>query len=312
MKICKRCREKEADVVLSTVCFCKPCFIEYFERQVQRAIDGEKLGAEMFSRDSRILMAVSGGKDSMALWNVLNDLGYETCGLHIDLNIDEYSEVSRRVVESFAASKNLDLIVVDLRKEYGKSLMELAMRGACSACGLVKRYLMNKVAYEKGFSVLATGHTLDDECVTLLGNLTRWNLEFLQRQHPILESTHPKLVRKVKPLFRISDEETAAYAKIKRLEFVREKCPLASGATSLSYKKVLNELEQRHPSLKKAFYLGFLKNKSLFGKEENFELKTCESCGMPTTNVGLCAFCKLLGRLKRRHDEKSKVKPLSI
>jgi len=303
MKVCKRCRKKEADVILSAVRFCDSCFIEYFERQVQRAIDGEKLGVRMFSRDVRILMAVSGGKDSMTLWNVLDDLGYETCGLHIDLGIDEYSEASRAVVESFAASKNLDLIVVDLRKEFGKSLMELAVRDACSACGLVKRYLMNKVAYEEGFSVLATGHTLDDECATLLGNLTRWNLEFLQRQHPILESTHPKLVRKVKPLFRISDEETAVYARIKQLDFVREKCPLASGATSLSYKKALNELERRHPGLKKAFYLGFLKNKALFGEQEGFELKECEACGMPTANVGLCAFCKLLERSKRRHGE---------
>ncbi|MDF2957499.1 MAG: tRNA-lysidine synthase TilS/MesJ [Candidatus Alkanophagales archaeon MCA70_species_1] len=296
MKTCKRCRKKRADVVLSGVRFCSSCFIEYFEKQVQRAINGEKLGVQMFSKDDRILVAVSGGKDSMSLWNVLNDLGYETCGFHIDLGIDEYSEASRRVVENFAASKNLDLIVVDLRKEYGRSLFELAARDACSACGLVKRYLMNKVAHEENFSVLATGHTLDDECATLLGNLTRWNLEFLRRQHPVLESTHPKLVRKVKPLFRVTDEETAAYARIKQLNYVREKCPLARGATSLSYKNALNELERRHPGLKKAFYLGFLRNKALFGSDEGFELKECEACGMPTANVGRCAFCKLLER----------------
>ncbi|MHC1567487.1 MAG: ATP-binding protein [Candidatus Syntropharchaeia archaeon] len=295
MKICRRCREKKADVILSSAYFCESCFVEYFERQVQRAINGEKLGKKMFFKDDSILVGISGGKDSMVLWNVLSDLGYDTTGLHIDLGIEGYSEVSRKKVEDFSVLKNLDLIIIDLKKKYGKDLQDLEVRDPCSACGLVKRYLMNRVAHEEGFTVLSTGHTLDDECATLFGNITRWNMELLRRQYPLLESTHPRLVRKVKPLFRVTDEETEMYAKIKRVDFVREKCPFARGATSISYKKVLNELERRHPGLKKAFYFGFLKNRELFG-EEKVDLIECESCGMPTVNVGRCAFCKILER----------------
>jgi len=61
--------------------FCKEHYIEWFIEQTERSI--EKY--HMFSRDARILVAVSGGKDSLALWDVLWQLGYQADGLYIHL-----------------------------------------------------------------------------------------------------------------------------------------------------------------------------------------------------------------------------------
>jgi hypothetical protein len=58
----------------------------------------------MFTRDDRILMAVSGGKDSLGLWDILTRLGYKADGLYIGLGIDGgfgYSD------QSHASARNL-------------------------------------------------------------------------------------------------------------------------------------------------------------------------------------------------------------
>ena len=46
-------------------------------------------------------------------------------------------------------------------------------RKPCSVCGLIKRHAMNRLAYEGGYSVLATGHNLDDEAAALYLNAAR-------------------------------------------------------------------------------------------------------------------------------------------
>ena len=63
-------------------------------------------------------------------------------------------------------------------------------------CGLIKRYLLNFWAFREHFSVYATGHNLDDEAATLLGNVLHWQIDYLSHQHPTLPSPHPKMVKK--------------------------------------------------------------------------------------------------------------------
>ena len=65
--------------------FCKDCFPLFFTKQVETAIRREK----MFTFDERILVALSGGKDSLALMLELHLQGYEVTGLHIDLGIPD-------------------------------------------------------------------------------------------------------------------------------------------------------------------------------------------------------------------------------
>jgi len=85
--------------------FCNEHFLEFFERQVARAIEHE----HMFTRDDRVLVAVSGGKDSLALWDVLRRLGYQTTGLYINLGIGEYSAESQRKSVAYAEAQQAEL-----------------------------------------------------------------------------------------------------------------------------------------------------------------------------------------------------------
>jgi tRNA(Ile)-lysidine synthase TilS/MesJ len=127
----------------------------------------------MFTRQDRILVAVSGGKDSLALWDVLIKLGYDTAGLHIHQGIFEYSASSFEKTTRFAKERDLTLITIDLAAEGDLDIPGVASstrRTQCSACGVIKRHYFNKAAVEGGFTIMATGHNLDDEAARLLGN----------------------------------------------------------------------------------------------------------------------------------------------
>ena len=289
---CTKCRQDAClEIRRHNAAYCEPCFLGFFRDQVTRAIEHDK----MFRRDEPVLVAVSGGKDSLALWDVLLDAGYDATGFYIGLGIPGYSEPSGEKCDVFAAARGARLLKVDLETEYGLGISETAqrtMRPACSACGLSKRYLFNKVALDHGFGVLATGHNLDDEAATLFGNVLRWQTGYLGRQAPVLPEENG-LIKKVKPLYRLAERETAAYAILRGIDYIVDECPNAVGAKSLLYKDVLNQLEAASPGSKQAFLTGFLdKARPLFHEQVDVVVHGCERCGQPTTTP-LCAFCRL-------------------
>ena len=300
---CHRCRAPaNVEIRRSRTAYCARCYPDWFRAQVQERINHER----MFRRDQRVLVAVSGGKDSLGLWHVLTRLGYRADGLYIRLGIADYSRRSQEKSEAFAAKHGLALHQVDLERDHGfvvPDLLDTRSGKPCAACGTVKRYHFNKVAADLGYDVVATGHNLDDAAATLFGNVMHWNTDYLGRQGPVLESTHPKLVRKVKPLYRLSERETAAYSIIERIDYIVEECPMATGAKSLAYKSVLNALEEEQPGAKYRFLVGFLKEGRSTVQTGSFDqtadLRECTRCGQPTTSE-LCAYCRMADRGRKK------------
>jgi uncharacterized protein (TIGR00269 family) len=300
---CHRCRAPaNVEIRRSRTAYCARCYPDWFRSQVQERIDHER----MFRRDARVLVAVSGGKDSLALWHVLLRLGYRADGMYVRLGIGDYSRRSQEKTEAFATRHGLTLHQVDLKADDGfvvPDLVDTRSGKPCSACGTVKRYHFNKAALDLGYDVVATGHNLDDEAATLFGNVMHWNTDYLGRQGSVLESTHPGLVRKVKPLYRLGERETAAYAIIERIDYILEECPMAKGAKSLAYKDMLNALEEQQPGAKHRFLVGFLKQGRAAvrtgGFDQAADLHACVRCGQPTTGE-VCAYCKMAERGRQK------------
>ena len=70
----------------------------------------------------------------------------------------------------------------------------------------------------------------------------------MARQFPVLEATRPGLVKKVKPLYRVAERETAAYCVLKGIDYVVEECPLVAGNTQMRHKETLNQMEEAAPA----------------------------------------------------------------
>jgi uncharacterized protein (TIGR00269 family) len=309
---CKKCGSKASvNMRQHKLALCKEHYLEWLPEQTERFIKKY----EMFTHYEKVLVAVSGGKDSLALWDILTRLGYQADGLYIGLGIDGayssggglgYSSESHRLTQKFADEHNLKLHVVDVEQEYGQPipvLADITHRGKgrpCSVCGLTKRHVMNRIARDLGYDVLATGHNLDDEASVLFGNTMNWLGEYLQRQAPVLPGTSG-LARKVKPLCRFYERDMTAYALLRGIDYIYEECPYAVGSTTTYYKELLNQLETERPGAKLTFYVKFLeaRKQGLFGEPDvgpTVELHPCPNCGQPTSAPGLCSFCRLMER----------------
>ncbi len=292
---CRRCRGPAViDVRRHNAAFCKDCFNHHCVEQVRRAIDE----FDMLSATDRVLVPVSGGKDSLALWDLLLKLGYAADGLYVGLGIGAYSDESGEFARSFASERGLKLIEIDLPLDHGFDIPSgstAAKRAPCSVCGLSKRHLFNQAAIEGNYDVVVTGHNLDDEAAVLMGNVLRWDAAFLARQYPVLAAS-VGFAKKVKPLVKIGEREMAAYCILNGIEYIIEECPMAKGNRHLGYKEMLNALEEQSPGSKTAFLTGFFdkahKHFAQVAVEERETLQACRQCGAPTTNE-VCAFCRL-------------------
>jgi uncharacterized protein (TIGR00269 family) len=303
---CQKCSERAAIRMRQhRLALCKTHYLDWFVEQTERAITKY----HMFTREERVLVAVSGGKDSLALWDALWRLGYPADGLYIHLGIegdDRYSGESQRYAETFAGERSLSLRVVNVAETYGETVPQMAFRNRrsrsgrvkpCSACGMVKRHEMNRVAHDLGYPVLATAHNLDDEVAILMGNVMQWHTDLLARQSPVLAESEG-FSRKVKPFCRFYERETAAYTLLRGIPYIEEECPFAEGSKQLYYKAMINKIEEDQPGTKLAFYVGFLNARkqgafaAIHEARPDDMLHACPTCGQPTSREGECAFCR--------------------
>ncbi len=272
--------------------FCKEHFDAFFLRQIAQTIKRY----QMLPGEARVVVALSGGKDSLVTALALRRLGYRVEGLFIDLGISEgdFSPASRRACEEFCAAQGVPLRVIGLKEEFGRTLPDIARRypRPCAICGVTKRRLMNEYTLSSGAAALATGHTLDDLVAALFANLLRWDLHYLAKGLPVLPA-EPGFARKIKPLAFQSEDEISTFARLHSINPVEALCPYATKAKFRRYKEVFNALEERSPGLKRAFYLGYTRNARRF--RENTArplLAACRACGFPAA-APVCTVCRV-------------------
>ncbi len=293
---CKLCKKNEAEIFLKSygLRLCREDFISFVKRRVIRAVEKFR----MFSSEEKILVAVSGGKDSLALLHILKDLGFSVCGYFLDLGIEPMSLSARNMIERFSKRFDVPVIMDFLSDVFGASLPEISRkmnRPACSYCGTLKRYFFNQRGRE--FDVVATGHTLNDEAASLFANNLRWDVSYMSRQYPVLPA-ELNFAKKVKPLIYVSEKETAAYCFFKGIEYYEEGCPYAKGASSIFLKRKLMEIDEKRPGSMYRYLKGFLdkKRREGFMMETDSILQPCQRCGYPTT-AGLCSVCRMKDRV---------------
>ncbi len=295
---CRVCRGPAVvDVRRANANFCSEHFVKFCTDQVSRCI----AEFDMVQPGDRLLVAVSGGKDSLAVWDLLVRMGYEADGLYVGLGIGEYSDTSGDHARRFAQQRGLHLVEIDLPQEYGYDIptgSRAACRAPCSVCGTSKRHLFDAAALDGGYDALVTGHNLDDEAAVLFGNVLRWQTEYLARQLPVLEARNG-FPRKVKPLVRLSERDTAAYCIISGIDYLVDECPMSAGNRHLGYKDALNDIEVMSPGSKADFYFSFLRRAAALFRDAvdaapgHDLIGTCTRCGSPSGS-DVCAFCRIV------------------
>jgi tRNA 2-thiocytidine biosynthesis protein TtcA len=199
----------------------------------------------------RIMVCVSGGKDSYALLEILlilqrsAPIAFELVALNLDQGWAGYDQ--ERVM-SWLATKPVEAHGV--RREHGEIVQEKldANLVPCSLCSRLRRGSLYDLAVELGCSKVALGHHLDDAADSLL-----LNLMFNGR----LASLPPRLLAKdgrnvvIRPLLAVSEAELIELAMLRGYPMVRCGCPFvcASVGERLRVRQLREEMQRHHPRI---------------------------------------------------------------
>ena len=301
--ICSRCHSANAEIHIAyaKLNLCPNCFREYYVNRIRKTVEDFK----MFKPKDRVGVAVSGGKDSMALLHALRQAfpAVELIALHVDLGIKGYSEHCRQKVEELTEMLNVKLEVFDLKKELGFSIDDfkktIYKRKICSACGTIKRHIFEVLAKRAETRVLATGHNLDDVVSVMFNNFFHGNWAQLVRLKPVLEPLTPNQTFKVKPLIKTPENENLLYCLYSNVPFREENCPHAHTERLERNREMLEYLSKDNPNFKYQMLKNFLKLIPILEKHvEKPKLINCKVCGYPSSSE-ICAFCKRVETVKK-------------
>jgi tRNA(Ile)-lysidine synthase TilS/MesJ len=230
---CKKCKEKPViKLTNSRITLCKKCFIDYFEKKVKKTIRNYKL----FKKGETIGIALSGGKDSLTTLHIVNNIAKQqrttkVIAITIDEGIKGYRDKTLTFAKKYCKENDIDLHIASYKETFGKTLDSIVKKTdtiPCSICGVFRRYLLNFKAKELKIDKLATGHNLDDEAQTILMNQFRNNLTVSARLGPITGlSENKKFIRRIKPLYFVTEKEVMTYAFLNNLSTDFSECPYA-------------------------------------------------------------------------------------
>jgi uncharacterized protein (TIGR00269 family) len=310
---CTSCKRKEPFFYrkYSGEKLCRKCFAESIEKKVRATIAKYK----MLNFNDHVAIAVSGGKDSLTLLEILTKMERKyprakLTAITIDEGIAGYRDEALEITKQTCSKLGIERYNTSFKKLYGLTLDEIVQRTRqqkseltpCSFCGVLRRKAMNLAAIEIQANKIATGHTLDDEVQTYLLNIFHGDLPKIATEKPITEPIHPRLVQKVKPLCEIPERESALYAFIKNLDFQNTPCPYASEAMRNDIRNLLNQIEEKHAGTKFTVFKSIDKLRPALRKKNEFEeYKKCSQCGEPAA-ANLCMACQMLRQVDESYS----------
>ena len=304
--VCTACKRREAFFFrpYSGEKLCKKCFSESVEAKVRATI--AKYG--MFKFDERIAVAVSGGKDSISLLQVLASMERlhpkaSLVAVTVDEGIKGYRDEALEIASVNCKKLGVDHHVVSFKELFGLTIDEIVARTRrkvdceltpCAYCGVLRRRALNVAARAVGAGKIATAHTLDDEVQTILMNIFHGDVSRLAKEKPVTDDVHPRFVQKVKPFCEIPEKESALYAYVKKVKFQGTPCPYASEALRNDIRVMVNRMEEKHAGTKFTVFKSIERVRPalrMIAKKDDFE--ECVECGEPASG-GLCKVCQML------------------
>ncbi|MBD3405485.1 MAG: TIGR00269 family protein [Candidatus Lokiarchaeota archaeon] len=283
---------------------CVSCLLECTLDRVRRTINKY----DMLKRHDRIAVAISGGKDSAALLDILVRIedAYsesEILPFTIDEGIMGYRDEALKAAKKLVGLHGLDLHIWSFNELFGKTLDEIVKNrsdtsfGACSYCGVFRRKAMNDAAIALDADVVATGHIMDDEAQTILMNIMRGDTRRITRGNRFRANPVDGFIPRIKPLMGISQRDVIAYTHYMHLPYHDVPCPYAEEAYRSEVRIFLNKMEYRHPGTFLAILSsGDVISKSLLTRPSDSTFRKCDKCGSPTPR-NVCKACSLLEEL---------------
>ncbi len=299
---CDRCHNQAAYTrKYSGVKLCSVCFSNSIVRKTAKTISK----FNMIRNDELVAVAVSGGKDSLALLKIMQEMSashnFRIVAITIDEGIPGYRNEALEIVEKFCNELNVEHKVYSYKDLFELTLDQaLDLRGnektssSCTICGTLRRRAIDHAAKDTGANVVATGHNLDDALQTFVINMLSGDTNKIGWMDP---DTSANTLRKIKPFCEIYEEEIVFYAFTNNIPFQSEPCPHMSEGIRTEIREFLNSLEKQHSGIKNNLCQSVIRLSKIV-KESDYKQKTiCERCGKECTG-SVCSVCSMILKLK--------------
>jgi len=288
---------------------CPECFTNSIEKNIYQTISKYK----MLKPQDKIIVALSGGKDSIALlYNLIQIQNKKhrsepLIALTINEGIKDYREHGLKIARKFCRLHDIEHVVISSKEEVGSTLDEIVKLKkvdedyvyACNYCATIRRRLLNDGARKLGGNILAMGHNLTDLAETYLMNIVSNRYKLIANQYLFKQESNDIrqfFVKKISPLMRIPEEEIYLYSNIEKLDYYPSHCPNREKEPILR-KRVLDfiqECKKYTPEIEFNLLNGFLElSEILYKQSKKTSYNSCKKCGYPSGNNELCTYCKL-------------------
>ncbi|MBQ9025398.1 MAG: TIGR00269 family protein [Methanobrevibacter sp.] len=252
---------------------------------------------ELIKEGELIAVALSGGKDSVLTLHALKRyqeiLDFDLVAISVDEGIKGYRSHGIGAAVQNASDLGVELIQKSFLEEEGFALDDIYtnFKSACIPCGVFRRNILNKTAYEVGASKIATGHNLDDEIQSFLMSFARGDTIKFSKFGPELDVIHPKLIPRIKPLWNTPEKEVGMWAVLNDINIHLDECPYSHLSLRAKIKEFLNVNEDAYPGIKNNIMESF-KKILVFENDISTSLNECEICGEPTSS-DICKACEI-------------------
>lgn len=227
---------------------------------------------DLIKENDKIAVCISGGKDSMLLAKLMQEL-QKHGKFHFDLKFivmnPGYSEENLKQILNNAKTLNIPINVFDT------DIFDIVIdieENPCYLCARMRRGHLYSKAKELGCNKIALGHHFDDVIETILMGMIYGGQ--IQTMMPKLHSLNFEGMELIRPMYMVREEDIIAWAKYHNLNFLRCGCRFTekidytnkeeSGSTRQNIKNLIRKLREDNPNIEK----------NIFNSVENVNLST--------------------------------------
>ncbi len=200
---------------------------------------------QMIEANEKVLVAVSGGKDSLALLEVLSErrkklpITYELHAVHV-ITEDVPYEIDVNWLQDFCNGLNVKLHLIRTKA----NLETAGAKKPCFACSRNRRKELFKLSEELGIQKLAFGHHLDDAIETLVMNMAHHaNISSI----PAVLNMFDGKIKAIRPLIFLTNDELLKYSQIKGFISLKKECPYEDHTLRNKARLIIGDMLKLNP-----------------------------------------------------------------
>ncbi|MCT4615519.1 MAG: tRNA 2-thiocytidine biosynthesis TtcA family protein [Marinifilaceae bacterium] len=211
---------------------------------------------KLIQPNDRILIGVSGGKDSLimlenlAIMNQNARFDYKLFAIHINVSNVPY-EIDKEYIKSLCDRYGIEFIFRTIDVDFDNKKHNKKVKSNCFVCSWNRRTELFKIAKEFDCNKIALGHHMDDIVETLLMNMAFQGS--ISTMPPLLcmDKSDLEIIR---PMCLITEAEMIKYLEIRKFVLQKKNCPFEEESKRKEMKKILKQFEDLYPFARNNFY----------------------------------------------------------